>query len=96
MICINKKCAADLPDDAIFCTYCGRKKVREAITRTRSNGEGTVYRRSETWTAEVTRGWKKEADGKRKRIYATKGGFKTKKKLSTTSPNSRAAQVAAR
>lgn len=96
MICVNKKCAVELPYDAKYCLYCGRKQVREARARTRSNGEGTVYRRGETWTAEVTRGWKKEADGKRKRIYATKGGFKTKKKLSTTSPNSRAAQVAAR
>lgn len=79
MKCINKKCGAELPDDAVYCLYCGRKQIREQHTKVRGNGQGTVYRRGETWTAEATIGWKKDKGGTRRRIYRTKGGFRTKK-----------------
>lgn len=81
MICVNKKCAAELPDDAVYCLRCGRKQIQEKKTRTRGTGMGTAYRRtgSETWTAEYTVGWKKTKDGKRRRIIRSKSGFATKK-----------------
>ncbi|PKM71499.1 MAG: hypothetical protein CVU91_13520 [Firmicutes bacterium HGW-Firmicutes-16] len=81
MNCINKKCSVELPDDAVYCLKCGRKQIREAKQKLRGNGEGTVYRRegNTTWTAEVTIGWKKDKNGKRRRVPRTKGGFATKK-----------------
>ncbi|MFB0921615.1 MAG: tyrosine-type recombinase/integrase [Oscillospiraceae bacterium] len=79
MICINKKCGVELPDDAIYCLYCGRKQIREPKQKLRGNGEGTVFKRGETWTAEVVIGWKKDKDGVRHRVRRTKGGFRTKK-----------------
>ena len=79
MNCINKKCGVELPDDAVYCLKCGRKQIREKHTKVRSNGEGTVYKRGDTWSAQITLGYKKDKDGKRRRIYKTKGGFATKK-----------------
>lgn len=79
MNCINKKCGVELPDDAVFCLKCGRKQIREKHAKVRSNGEGTVYKRGDTWSAQITLGYKKDKDGKRRRIYKTKGGFATKK-----------------
>lgn len=79
MICINKSCAAELPADATYCHKCGRKQIREKRQKLRGNGTGTVYKRGETWVAEVTLGWKKDKSGNRKRLSKTKGGFRTKK-----------------
>jgi len=54
--CINKKCAADIPDDALYCPRCGRKQTRESNKRVkRPNGTGSVYklsgRRRRPWVA---------------------------------------------
>lgn len=50
-------------------------------TRTRANGEGSVYRRGNVWEAQVIVGWKLPSDpSKPKRaIKLRKSGFKTKK-----------------
>ncbi len=56
MNCINKKCGIELPEDAVFCLKCGRKQIREARPKLRGNGEGKVFKRGETWTAEVVIG----------------------------------------
>ena len=81
-----RKCAAPLPPDAIFCHLCGVRQQGAGKPsrkgRTRPNGAGTAYKRGRTWTARVVRGWKTvEDDGRKKRIpvYATRGGFKTKR-----------------
>lgn len=50
-----------------------------AKKKNRSNGEGTVYKRGTTWTAEVVIGHKMDQKGNRKPLRATKGGFKTKR-----------------
>lgn len=78
MIC--PKCAREIPDDALLCCYCGRQLVKKPPSRvhTRGNGTGTAYRRGKTWTAEVTVGWTYTSEGKRRRLYRTKGGFRTK------------------
>lgn len=44
----------------------------------RSNGQGTVFKRGNTWTAQITL-WTVDAAGKKKRSYKTKGGFKLKR-----------------
>ena len=45
----------------------------------RGNGQGTAYRRGNTWTAEVTDYFYIDDSGNKKRKYKTKGGFRTKK-----------------
>lgn len=47
--------------------------------RTRPNGAGTAYRRGKTWTARIVRGWKERPGGGFTPVYATKGGFHTKR-----------------
>lgn len=43
MQCI--KCKKDIPDDSIFCNYCGKKQVvQQRKTMKRPNGTGTVYK----------------------------------------------------
>lgn len=67
-----KKCEKLIPDDAIFCCYCGVRQEKRPYRRRRSNGEGTVYKRGSTWTAKKVT----FADGKK--YENTKGGFATK------------------
>lgn len=48
--------------------------------KTRGNGQGTAYKMpSGKWRAEITTGWEKMPDGKKKRHCLTKSGFKTKR-----------------
>ena len=79
-----RKCKREIPDDSMFCNYCGAKQVYEKASRKRMNGEGTVYQDSNgKWKAEVTLGYDEEIDSSGKRILkrkkATKTGFDTKK-----------------
>ena len=53
-------------------------KHAEQKKKTRGNGEGTAFKRGNTWTAQVTL-WTSSEDGKRRRSYKTKGGFKFKR-----------------
>lgn len=51
-----RKCRANMPDDAIFCPYCGTRQEREKRKALkRANGTGTVYklqgRRRRPWIA---------------------------------------------
>lgn len=50
-------------------------------TKARGNGQGTAFRRGQTWTACVVVGWKAQADPSKPKVPVrrTKGGFKTKK-----------------
>ncbi len=87
MICRNKKCQKEIPDESVFCLYCGAEQTVKQHRRTRSNGMGTAYKRGKTWTASVTVAWKEEErpeDSQEKEphlipIKRTKGGFKTKR-----------------
>lgn len=78
MLC--KKCGKDIPDDALWCCYCGKKLVTERSKRTRGNGTGTVYKNGDsgTWIAEITVGYACK-DGKMRRKSRRKYGFRTKK-----------------
>lgn len=77
-----RKCKKEIPDSSVFCNHCGAKQElakKTRKTRTRGNGEGTVYQRGKTWTACLIVGWwvddKLVAHPQRR----YKGGFKTKK-----------------
>lgn len=67
MNCINKKCLRELPEEAIFCPFCGRKQIREQQHKKRGNGQGTVYKRGDKYIAVVTVGYYLDKNGKKKR-----------------------------
>lgn len=79
MLCA--KCDKDIPDDAVYCCYCGKKLISAPrATKKRGNGQGTVYKTpAGTWAAEVTLGYYVDDSGKKKRKIARKKGFTTKK-----------------
>lgn len=80
MQCANKKCGAELVENAVFCHICGKKQtVTEKSTKKRGNGQGYVYKRGNTWSAQVTKYYITADDGRRKRKTITKAGFATKK-----------------
>lgn len=70
-------CEKNIPDDALFCCYCGKKQILERSKHKRGNGQGYVYKRGKTWTIARTFDFVMQ-EGKIKRIKATKGGFSTK------------------
>ena len=73
-----RKCAVQLPENAVFCHLCGTKQQRmERKTSKRANGTGTAVKRpgSKTWTLYVTLGYDPET---KRAIRRTKGGFATK------------------
>lgn len=74
------KCKAELPENARFCHICGRPLAdKPRSTRRRGNGEGSVYKRGNTWTAAVVLGYRLDENGKAQPQRRRQGGFKTKK-----------------
>lgn len=78
MICMS--CNKKIPDDALFCQWCGKKQEKTQVGyHRRGNGLGSVYRLpSGKWKAECTLGYY-VVDGKKRRKTKKKEGFKTKK-----------------
>ena len=73
-----RKCSRVLPEDAIFCCYCGVKQEIVRKSRKRSNGTGSVFRHRGAWSIEYTVGWELSSDDiSRKRHRKT--GFRTSK-----------------
>ena len=77
-----RKCHKDIPDASAFCMYCGAKQV--ASHHRRGNGQGTAYKRGNTWTASVVIGWKAAPteEGQPPRnvpVKRSKGGFPSKR-----------------
>lgn len=89
MIC--RYCCGELPQSALFCPWCGKSAVEKEkpahAPKRRGNGQGTVYRRGKSWTAQVTRYFYTDEDGKRHRKLKTKGGFKTKREALEAIPS---------
>lgn len=78
-----RKCRAEIPQDAIYCPYCGIKQERPTRKpKTRPNGTGTAYRRGKTYTAKVTVGYEtvvgEDGRPRKRQVRITKGGFKKK------------------
>lgn len=75
-----RKCSRSLPDDAVYCCYCGVKQVAERSARMKGNGLGSVYKRPDrgTWCAALTVDVVVD-DGKVVQKRKVKSGFKTKK-----------------
>ena len=58
MKCNVPKCGRVIPDDAVFCPYCGRKQQRpKRKTKSRGNGLGSVYKKGDRWIAVKTLSW---------------------------------------
>lgn len=79
MKCI--KCKAEIQDGSLYCNFCGKKQITardKPKTRTRGNGQGSVYKEGKGWVAEVTLGYRIDKDGKQKRVKRKKYGFRTK------------------
>jgi integrase len=75
-----RKCKKEIPDESVFCCFCGSKQETTPHTKKRrGNGEGTVFKRGQTWTARAILGWWVDDSGIAHRHERTKGGFKTKK-----------------
>ena len=70
MIC--RKCHKEVIDGA-YCLLCGAKQEVQSAKKRCGNGQGSVYKRGNTWTAKI----EKHVDGSR--YVKTKGGF-TKRK----------------
>ena len=53
-----KKCKKEIPEEAVFCPWCGRKQVAEHRVSHRPHGAGTVYkiagRKNKPWAAMLT------------------------------------------
>ncbi len=77
MLC--KKCGKPLEAVWVACPFCGSKlEDQPRTTRKRANGTGTAFRRNGQWVAQITVGMYIDSQGKLKRKYKTKSGFKTK------------------
>lgn len=79
-----RKCHREIPEASAYCMYCGAKQSNQKGRHRRGNGQGTAYRRGNTWTSQVVIGWKAVAAGEGQppravAIRRTKGGFSTKK-----------------
>ena len=72
-----KKCGFEVQPAWVACPACGRVLVKKKPAQKRGNGQGSVYKRGDTWTARITlETYKKEGKVCQKRV--SKGGFATK------------------
>ncbi len=74
MLCPRTACRREIPDDSVFCCYCGKKiGPVERKTPKRANGTGSVYKHGDTWAAEL-----RVYNGRKLAHRKKKYGFKTK------------------
>lgn len=71
MQCI--RCKKEIVENSIYCSFCGKKQINEKRTRTRGNGQGSVYKRGNTWECQI----QSYLGGVR--IVKRKSGFESKK-----------------
>lgn len=75
MIC--RSCHKTAPDGA-YCIFCGKHQDISRAGHKRGNGQGTAYKRGNTWTGKRPGYQFSDEDGNHRK-RPTKGGFKTKK-----------------
>ena len=73
MICINKRCGKEIPNESKFCMYCGKNQKEKARTK-RANGEGSIYQMPDKrWKAEIVLGYEIDGySGKLRKVRRTK------------------------
>lgn len=83
-----RKCARELPPDALFCCYCGTRqeqaKPKRKATK-RANGTGSVRKRGKTWTA-IGPAKMILKNGKMVAYRPTQGGFATRTEALLAAP----------
>ena len=72
------KCSHELPQEAVWCPWCGRKQTKAPVRR-RGNGTGTIWRRGNGYIATKIIGYAPQPDGTRRRITKSKSGLRTRK-----------------
>lgn len=84
MIC--RKCARDLPADAVYCCYCGvNQTVRKQNAKSKGNGTGSIYKAGDrpgwivAWTVDGYVDTDETGAIVVKSARKKKGGFKTKR-----------------
>ena len=79
MICI--RCHKDMTIDATYCPWCGASQVaKKRNTKSRGNGQGTIYKRGKTWVAKASVGWRWDEEAQKDvLVRRCSGGHKTKK-----------------
>ena len=66
MIC--RYCSKEIPDESLYCMFCGKKQVRDRSIKKRGNGQGTVIQTAGgKYKAIVTLGYYLDENGKRHR-----------------------------
>lgn len=84
MIC--RKCSRDLPEDAVYCCYCGVKQVlAKKRANKRANGTGSVRKRGKTWTA-IGPAKTIFRNGEFVTVRPTQGGFATRTEALLAAP----------
>lgn len=88
-----RKCRAPLPAGAKYCPACGASQTVTQRTKSRGNGQGSVYQRpNKTWIAVVIDYYYTDASGKTRKKTKSKAGFKTKREAVEYLPTLRADQ----
>ena len=75
MIC--RYCHKDAPD-GLYCIFCGKRQDVPRSVHKRGNGQGTAFKRGNSWTA-MRAGYSYIDDTGLHRVRPKKGGFATKK-----------------
>lgn len=66
------KCKREIPDDAIYCCYCGRKLAGEQKAKSRANGTGSVWKTADgRWKGQKVLYYYKGKNGKRQKKTST-------------------------
>ena len=71
-----RKCSRSIPDDAVFCCYCGIKQEISRRARRRIIGTGSVFKYRGGYAYEYTYGWTPSPNGLQRRTHR-RTGFKT-------------------
>lgn len=75
-----RKCRAALPEGAKYCSACGARQDLTRKPKSRGNGTGSVYKRSNgTWIAIRTLEYYVDENAKAHKTTVSKSGFRTKK-----------------